>query len=280
MFKRITLLNSKASKPQIESLANIRKQSGFLSLPNDNIVKTLAVATSLCLVCSIVVSGAAVGLRDLQQINAAKDKQTNILEAAGLKTTADCDVICTFGKFVDEKHVDISSGQYVEVPEDFDMYKAANKKEYTFKVENSNVGFQRRSSVATVYLVKDVEGKVTRIVLPVHGSGLWDLMYGFLAVDADGNTVREMVYYQHKETPGLGAEVLNPEWKAKWNGKKLYKDGQVAIDVKKNANPNDEYAIDALSGATLTSNGVENTLRYWVGENGFGPYLKSQNWKS
>lgn len=251
-----------------------------MSAKKETLGKTVGVVVAVCLVCSIVVSGAAVGLRELQQINAAKDKQSNILEAAGIDTTADCNVICTFDKFVEERHVDISTGNYVEVAEDFDMYKAANDPKYTVKVENSNVGFQRRSSVATVYLVKDEAGSVNRIVLPVHGSGLWDLMFGFLALDADGNTIRELVYYQHKETPGLGAEILNPEWKAKWDGKKLYKDGRVAIDVKKNANPNNEYAVDALSGATLTSNGVENTLEYWAGENGFGPYLKNQTWKS
>ncbi|MFQ3237076.1 MAG: Na+-transporting NADH:ubiquinone oxidoreductase subunit C, partial [Paraglaciecola sp.] len=123
-------------------------------------------------------------------------------------------------------------------------------------------------------------GEVTRIVLPVHGSGLWNLMYGMLAIDNDGNTVRELVYYDQKETPGLGGEVQNPEWKAKWEGKKLFKDGEVAINVKKGADANNPYAVDALSGATLTSNGVQNTLDYWLGDNGFGPYLANQPWKS
>lgn len=251
-----------------------------MSAKKETLGGTIGVVIAVCLVCSIVVSGAAVGLRDLQTSNAAKDKQVKILEAAGIEMTAECDVSCTYDKFVEERYVDISTGQYVEVPTDFDMYKAANKADYTVKVEGSNVGFQRRSSVASVYIVKSESGAVERLVLPVHGSGLWDLMYGFLALDADGNTIRELVYYQHKETPGLGAEILNPAWKAKWNGKKLFKDGQIAIDVQKNANPDDIYAIDALSGATLTSNGVENTLRYWAGANGFGPYLKNQTWKS
>lgn len=251
-----------------------------MSAKKETLGKTIGIVVAVCLVCSIVVSGAAVGLRSMQQTNAAKDKQSNILEAAGLKTTADCNVICTYNKYVTERYVDLENGGYADVPEDFDMYKAAKDPDYTVKVENSNVGFQRRASVASVYLVKNDAGEVTRVVLPVHGSGLWDLMYGFLAVDADGNTVRELVYYQQKETPGLGGEVQNPSWKAKWDGKKLFKDGEVAIHVKKNAGPNDEYAVDALSGATLTSNGVQNTLTYWVGKNGFGPYLKNQTWKS
>ncbi|MFA3791722.1 Na(+)-translocating NADH-quinone reductase subunit C [Aliiglaciecola sp. SL4] len=241
---------------------------------------TIGVVVAVCLVCSVVVSGAAVGLREMQQTNAANDKRSNILQAAGLETTVDCDVPCTFDKFVTERFVDLETGEYVEVEEDFDMYKAAKQEAYSVKVENSNVGFQRRSSVASVYLIENEANEVTRIVLPVHGSGLWDLMYGFLAIDADGNTVRELVYYQQKETPGLGGEVQNPSWKAKWDGKKLFKDGDVAIQVKKNAGSNNDYAVDALSGATLTSNGVQNTLTYWLGENGYGPYLKNQTWKS
>ena len=105
-------------------------------------------------------------------------------------------------------------------------------------------------------------------------------MYGFLALDADGNTIRELIYYQHKETPGLGGEVQNPAWQALWNGKKLFNNGEVAIQVKKQAGTQNPYAVDALSGATLTSNGVQNTLSYWLGDNGFGPYLQRQSWKS
>ncbi|MFT2089608.1 Na(+)-translocating NADH-quinone reductase subunit C [Paraglaciecola sp. 2405UD69-4] len=251
-----------------------------MSAKKETLGKTVGVVVAVCLVCSIIVSGAAVGLRSLQQNNAALDKQSNIIEAAGLTEKAAGDIAGTFEKYVEERFVDLESGEYVEVPEGYDMYKAAKDPEYAVKVEGSNVGFQQRASVASVYIVKDDAGAVSRIILPVHGSGLWDLMYGLLAVDADGNTIRELVYYQQKETPGLGGEVQNPSWKAKWNGKKLYENGEVAIQVKKGENANNEYAVDALSGATLTSNGVQNTLSYWVGENGYGPYLKNQTWKS
>ncbi|MCC2617899.1 Na(+)-translocating NADH-quinone reductase subunit C [Aestuariibacter halophilus] len=252
-----------------------------MSAKKETLGKTVGIVLAVCLVCSIVVSGAAVGLRSLQQTNAALDKQTNILEAAGLLEQANGKIMETYDALVEERFVDLNTGQFVDAPyEGYDMYKAAKMPEYSSRVENSNVGFQTRPDVASVYLVKDPSGAVSRIVLPVHGSGLWDLMYGFLAVDADGNTTRELVYYKHKETPGLGGEVQNPSWKAKWDGKKLYKDGDVAIQVKKNAAADNPYSVDALSGATLTSNGVQNTLSYWVGENGYGTFLKRQSWKS
>lgn len=239
--------------------------------------RTVGVVVAVCLACSIVVSSAAVGLRSMQQYNAALDKQTNIIEAAGLLDKAGNDIAGTYDQYVEERFVNLQTGEYVDAPFDnYDMYKAAKMDDYSSPVEGSNVGFLRRADVASVYLVKNDSGDVTRVVLPIHGSGLWDLMYGFLAVDSDGTTARELVYYKHKETPGLGGEVQNPSWKAKWDGKQLYNDGDVAINVKKNASANDQYAVDALSGATLTSNGVQNTLDYWLGEKGFGPFLTKQ----
>ena len=254
-----------------------------MSAKKETLGKTIGVVVAVCLVCSIIVSGAAVGLRDLQSFNASLDMKTNILSAADLLDDASNSkqITAIYNERVEEKYVDLATGEYVEKPsEDFNMYKAAKSETLGVRVENSNVGFKQRSKVASVYLITGADGEVSRIIMPVHGSGLWDLMYGFLAVDNDGQTIRELIYYQHKETPGLGAEILNPAWQAKWDGKKLYKDGKVAISVDKNVGNNDPYAVDALSGATLTSNGVENTLRYWASENGYGNYLKNQSWKS
>lgn len=254
-----------------------------MSAKKESLGKTFGIVVAVCLVCSIVVSGAAVGLRSLQQTNAALDKKSNILNAAGLYEMgmSNSAIESTYSERVESRYVNLDSGQFVEAPKpDYDMYKAAKETEYSTKVTNSNVGFQRRPDVASVYLVRDAQGDVSRIILPVHGSGLWDLMYGFLALDADGKTVRELIYYQQKETPGLGGEVQNPSWQEKWDGKEIYENGEVAIRVVKNANPSNPHTIDALSGATLTSNGVENTIRYWVGEQGFGQFLKNQAWRS
>jgi Na+-transporting NADH:ubiquinone oxidoreductase subunit C len=98
-----------------------------------------------------------------------------------------------------------------------------------------------------------------------------------VALDADASTIRGITYYQHGETAGLGGEVDNLRWKALWPGRLVYDDsGEVAIRVKKGrAGPVDEdpHQVDGLSGATLTSNGVTNMLRFWLGENGFATYL-------
>jgi Na+-transporting NADH:ubiquinone oxidoreductase subunit C len=248
---------------------------------NESFGKTLGVVVAVCLVCSIVVSGAAVGLRQLQQKNATLDRQSNILKAAGLLQQANGNIADTFERFVEKRYVDLSTGEFVDAPsEDFDMIKAAKEEDSSVKVDMSGLGFSRRAKVASVYLVKDESSDIQRVVVPVYGSGLWGLMYGFLAVDNDGNTIRELIYYEHQETPGLGAEVLNPSWQAKWDGKKLYDDGDVAITVTKNAKSSSDYQVDALSGATLTSNGVQRTLRYWASENGYAPFFDKKSWRS
>ncbi|GAC29210.1 Na(+)-translocating NADH-quinone reductase subunit C [Brumicola pallidula] len=259
-----------------------------MSAKKETLGKTVGVVVAVCLVCSIIVSGAAVGLRELQQANAALDRQSNILAAAGLlgeaKTKKEIGIV--YDARVVERFVNLTTGEYVANPAEgeskpYDMYGRVSKApETSTKAEGSPAGFSRRANVASIFLIKDDDGVVSRIILPVHGSGLWDLMFGFLALDSDGHTIRELIFYQHKETPGLGGEIQNPEWQAKWNGKQLFKNGNVAIEVNKGDNRDNQYAVDALSGATLTSNGVENTLEYWASDNGYGNYLKKQSWKS
>ena len=100
-------------------------------------------------------------------------------------------------------------------------------------------------------------------------------MYGYVGLKPDLNTVRKVVYSDHKETPGLGAEVMNPKWKALWPGKKIYNEQGTAVVklVKGGAKPGDIHGVDALSGATLTSNGVTRTLQFWFGEEGYKPFI-------
>jgi Na+-transporting NADH:ubiquinone oxidoreductase subunit C len=91
-------------------------------------------------------------------------------------------------------------------------------------------------------------------------------------------------FYEHKETPGLGAEVDNPKWKALWDGKKIYKDGVIEIAVIKGkvdkSNKMADYQVDGLSGATLTSRGVTNMLAFWFSESGYQETLSKINYDS
>jgi Na+-transporting NADH:ubiquinone oxidoreductase subunit C len=129
-----------------------------------------------------------------------------------------------------------------------------------------------------VYVVKNETGGVERLILPVHGAGLWSTLYGFLALDSDLNTVGGLKFYQHAETPGLGGEVDNPNWRAIWNGKVIFDEaGRPSIQLVKggvdHSAPGNESKIDALAGATLTARGVENLINFWLGEQGYGPLI-------
>lgn len=263
--------------PMISSSA---KQAGFFSLPNDNIVKTIGVATLLCLVCSIVVSGAATLLRPTQVANALLDKKNNILAVSGLDQSGK--TVEQLFERIDTRVVDLASGEYTDAVDaaSFDQRKASKEPAYRVKLTKSQDIAQigARSKYASVYVVSEGDS-VSKIILPIKGYGLWSTLYGFLALEADAETISGITFYEHKETPGLGGEIENKKWQASWKGKKLIDaTGQPVIQLIKGSitpdTPNPEYKIDGLAGATLTSNGVSNLVQFWMGDDGFGPYLK------
>ena len=245
---------------------------------NDSVARTLGVAVVLCLVCSVVVSTAAVMLKPRQTANQSADIKRVIVGVAGLDGV---DVDSAFER-IDTRVVALGTDEYAKDidPASYDQRKAASDPERSVALSGDEdiAGIRRRAKHAKVYLVRDGDA-IERVVLPVHGYGLWSTLYGFISVEGDGNTVYDLKFYDHAETPGLGGEVDNPSWRALWEGKLLYDDnGEVAIEVVRGqvpANaPNTEYKVDGLSGATLTSKGVSNIVRYWMSEQGFGPYLK------
>lgn len=238
--------------------------------------KTVGFVLAVCVVCALLVSFSAVQLKPLQKANKLLDQQTKILEASGLLEKAGKDVVNTYNEFVVARMIDLDSGEFIEGDViNFDERRNSRDAEKSSKPENDLAGINRRSHTAVVYLVKNEAGKVDTVVLPIVGSGLWNLMYGYVGLEADLNTVKSVIYSDHSETPGLGAEVLNPKWKALWPGKKIYNNaGEVKVKlVKGGAKANDIHGVDGLSGATLTSNGVTNTLQFWFGKEGYAPFI-------
>jgi Na+-transporting NADH:ubiquinone oxidoreductase subunit C len=253
--------------------------SGILALPNDSKKKTLVVALVLSLVCSMLVSVSAVVLRPLQIVNATVDRQRNILAAADL-LDEDTDIAEAFSRI--EAHVvDLESGEFNDDVDaaSFDQRRAARdpamSKALARKQDIAGIG--RLGRYATVYLVKDGDA-VEQIVLPIHGYGLWSTLYGFIALEPDLNTVVGLKYYEHSETAGLGAEVDNPAWLSQWKGRRVFNaSGEPVLRTVKGVSlaTGDAafYEVDGLAGATLTSDGVTNMLHFWLGEQGFGPFL-------
>jgi Na+-transporting NADH:ubiquinone oxidoreductase subunit C len=243
---------------------------------NDSIKKTLGVVIGLSLVCSIIVSTAAVGLRDKQKANAVLDKQTKIIEVAGIDTQGK-KVPEVYEQFIEPRLVDFETGQFIDGDAGaYDQRKAAKDPAESIKLvgDQDKAKILRRANTGVVYLVKEGEA-VSKVILPVHGNGLWSMMYAFVAVETDGNTVSGITYYEQGETPGLGGEVENPSWRAQWVGKKLFDENhKPAIKIVKGGAPQgSEHGVDGLSGATLTGNGVQGTFDFWLGDMGFGPFL-------
>ena len=262
-------------------------------MQRDSIQNTFKVALLLCLVCSVVVSSLAVGLRDIQQEQKDAFRQQNILTAAGLWDTDEntaAEAKSIYQRSITEVFVDLETNGIARGIEAGDKRldpKAAARDSnmHTMVTELGEgvrdiAGIRKREHYSTIYEVRE-GGSLKTLVIPIRGYGLWSTLWGFIALDmADmatgpqGISVKGLSYYQHGETPGLGGEVENKLWKAKWPGKRVFdSDWNVQIEVSKSATT--EFQVDALSGATITSNGVTSMLKFWLGEQGFGPYLKT-----
>ncbi len=257
------------------------------SFDKDSLSNTFIVAVGICLVCSVIVSGIAVALKPQQQLNRELDQKQNILRAAGM-LPADSNVDAQ-GRTVDElfaefevRVVDLTTGEYLDDidPSTFDPIKAARAPETSMALsaEQDIATLRRRENASEVYIMRGEQG-IEKLVLPVRGYGLWGTMFGYLALDADLQTISGLGYYNHKETPGLGGEVDNPRWKAAWAGVQLFDSaGQPDVRLVKRRSeaslPAANYEVDALSGATFTTRGVQNMVNFWTGELGFGPFIQ------
>ena len=258
-------------------------------MKRDSTAQTLLVATMLCVVCSVIVAGAAVGLRPLQQANKRLDQKKNVLIAANLisegQAVSQQEIDELFAQKIHRVLIDLKTGRAADSadvdPEVYDQRVAAADPNQSEPIPRTAdlAGIKRREKYAFVYEVVDKSGKVDQLVLPINGKGLWSTLYGFLALSADGSTVRGITFYEHGETAGLGAEVDNPKWKAIWPGKQVFDEsGKIRLEVIKgsvlSSSPNVQYEVDGISGATITSRGVSNLIHYWLGPHAFGPFLE------
>lgn len=255
-----------------------------MSSQKESTSRTLITALVMCLVCSVVVAGATLALRTVQAENRLLDKQRNILMIAGLAegNVSSTEVRQIFKEKIEARVVDLKAGKFVDGqfdPETFDPVDAAKDPALSQALSSDKdiASIKRRENYSTVYLVKR-DGKIETVIIPVRGYGLWSTMYGFMALKSDLQTVAGFGFYQQGETPGLGGEVDNPKWKAQWLGKEVYdaKDNVALRVVKRRIDSLDtKYQVDALAGATLTSNGVSRLVQYWLSKEAFGTFLEN-----
>ena len=280
-----------------------------MSQDKDSLANTFTVATILCLVCALIVSASAVVLKPMQKRNAQLDRKKNILAVSGISpeeisktgidelfnsrfeaTIIDMDTgeeaseackaaMDSAGKVLDDVVVEYEqswaskSKKDEDWAEDDDDLTAICKK---LDKKEDICGIKYREKFSHVYTLKSADGKIEKYVFPVRGMGLWSMMHGYMAVEPDFQTVAGLTFYDQKETPGLGGEVMNPQWKKKWEGKQIYEGDEVCLRVIKGDQSSNDYGVDGLAGATITSNGVTNMTEYWLGPSGFEPYIAKQ----
>ena len=268
-------------------------------MATDSIKKTLGVAIGICLVCSVLVSLAFVQLKPIQDKNKELDKLKNILQAGGIEAESNIDIKSVYEKNIEPVIIDLKSGEIVTDPEDrikpenFDIEALAKDPEFSSKIPSDKdiADIKRRPDRMIVYNVKnpDGSGEIIKRIFPMYGRGLWSTMYGLLALDKDMSTIRGFTFYKHEETPGLGGEVDNPRWKALWKDKIAFDISGDKIDIKIEvlkgqaiqSKPEASSQIDGLSGSTLTTRGINNLVRFWLGYDGkewgttgYGSYIK------
>lgn len=233
---------------------------------------TIIFAAIVCFVCGIFVATSAVGLKPLQEENKVLDRQKNILSVAGIlnhELASNAEALkAAYVSRIQPTTIAMTEGGCTDDKKTGSFSAPAGNKAKVASIPNC----------AEVFLVSDAndKSKTETIILPVEGKGLWSTLKGYLAMNTNGVDIKGLTFYSHAETPGLGGEVDNPKWKKQWSSKKAFKAGVAgpAIKVVK-GQAKDEYGVDGLSGATLTSNGVTNLLQFWLDDARFGSYLKN-----
>lgn len=223
-------------------------------------------ATVVTLVVAVALSSMSEGLKTLKDKNELVYKKKEILgcvlPADQIKAMTDLQVEETFNLKIVQVIVN-SEGKVLE--------SETSALNIDLKKEKSK-NLEERMLPLFIYQGDDSK----QYILPVRGNGLWDAIWGFVAVKEDINTIAGVSFGHAGETPGLGAEIKdNANWKAKFIGKKLYTNQGdfVSVTVKKGTITDPEHQVDAISGSTITGDGVSEMMYNDI--KNYLPYLKS-----
>jgi len=243
-------------------------------------LRTLLVAAAVALACSALVSVAVLLLRPVQQSNALAERNRAILDAAGrLPAAADERAIADAYQTLDVRVVDLQAQTLgadgpVADPRLYDHWALPDDSPYVLDRPGTAAPGQpsQLPRYIPVYLVWS-GSSLQRLVLPLHGPGMWSTLYAYLALEPDFRTIAAVVVYRHGETPGIGDRIEDPKWLRSWHGKQVYDArGDVAFDVTRSAGQS-PYQVDLISGASVTSDNLGDVVRFWMGPQGYAPLL-------
>ncbi len=249
----------------------------LLALPNDSKVKTLAVAFVVALVCASAVSLTAVLLKPRQEANLRQARlarmEQMIAALPGVAAVMRGSGLTTLETVV----VDLERGAVAQEidPANFDFRAAIADQSAALALERDSdiARIGTRPRFAPAYLLRK-EGKLALLVLPVYGAGYQSVIHAYLALAGDLRTVAAFNIVEQGETPGLGARIADPAWQSAWPGRQVADaDGVIRIAVVRGG-ATTIHEVDGISGATRSTTGVTNLLRFWLGERGYGPFLR------
>lgn len=245
---------------------------------------TFAMAIGVALACSLLVTAAVQYFRPLQLAYAALERNRIILRAGGVlaadEPASDRDVASAFRR-LDARLVDLRTGEFSTSADAllYDYRAAAQDTNTSAPIPAGRdvAKLGRRAHLAPVYIRRE-DDRLVRIVLPVSGQGMWSTIHGYIALGPDLNTIEALTVFEHQETPGIGDRIEDPAWLTKWAGKRAYDEQGVprvgvAKDIFDPISPDAVHTVDAISGATVTADGVTRMVRFWLGPDGFGPFL-------
>jgi Na+-transporting NADH:ubiquinone oxidoreductase subunit C len=246
----------------------------LLALPNENRTKTVVMAFLVSAICALLVSGATVILRPIQSANRAAEQQARLENLiAGIPGMSD--MLAQDGGALSTVVIDLNEGA---------VAAKVTPATLTTTLEDSNnwtgltaaqdtAGLGQRPNFAQVYFLRGADGNLTLALLPISGIGYGGPIDAILALRADMNTIAGLAITQQSETPGLGARIEEPAWLGQFRGKSVVDaSGTMRFAVAKGA-ASSEFEVDGITGATRTSNAITRTVRFWLGDDGYGPLL-------
>jgi len=255
-----------------------------MSPPRESLSQTFAMAIGVALACSLLVSAAVQYFRPMQLAYVALERNRVIVQSGGLlsanEIASDREVASAF-RNLEARLVDLRTGEFSAAadPMVYNQREAALDETSSSPIpeEFDLAKLGRRAHFAPVYIRRENDG-IVRVVLPIYGQGMWSVISGYLSLGPDLNTIEALHIFEHEETPGIGDRIEDPQWLEKWSGKRVFDQGgvprvRVAGGVVDPTSPEALHAVDAITGATVTADAVSRMVRFWMGREGFGPFL-------
>ncbi len=225
-------------------------------------------AMSLCLVAALILSLTQILFKKKQDRNQELEIKNTILKTAGFECKNSQEIEIKFKKYITYSIFNLKDFSKLKDTKNLPLFMQAQSYELK-KAINSKHSFKDEvfyNNKVPLYIpVYEVKSNNT-IIFPIYGQGLWSQIFAFISIDKKDNHIKSLIFYEQQETPGLGAQIADDKWQKKWQKKLIYdsnKNFNFRISKEKSDKKTAPFQVDAISGATITSNGVHNMIKYW-----------------